>query len=93
MKPFDILDHAHFVCGFKQVRATEPTPIPDIPMPGLSAWERPDNLDVIQMNNEAIEEVAASVEAAEFAHELPRMVYAPCCPVMKEESEQALLRG
>jgi hypothetical protein len=93
VKPFDILDHAHFVCGFQRVCAADPAPIPEIPMPGLSAWERPDYLDVLHMGNEAIDDIVDSVIAAENAHQLPRMVYAPCCPVMKEESEQALLRG
>lgn len=44
-------------------------------MPDITPPLRPDDLDVIQMNNEAIEEVRDSQERAEITGELPRMDY------------------
>lgn len=84
--PLNMLDLASFVCGFGQVRANEPTPIPDSP-------HRVHHQDVVHMQNEGIEEVAASTERAEETGDLRRMVYSPCCPVMAEEAEQAGTRA
>jgi len=69
MNRFDIVEYAHQVAGFGSVRAVEPTPIPDPPM-------RPDSMDVLLLGNEAIEEVAQSVEDAEASGKLERMRYA-----------------
>lgn len=41
----------------------------------LPAIPRPDDLDVIQMDNEAIEDVRDSVEREEDAGRMPRMKY------------------
>lgn len=71
----EMLDPQGFASQFGTVRATEPTPIPAIPMPGLSAWERPDYADVILMDNEGMEDVRNSVVSAEAAGEITPMKY------------------
>lgn len=66
MKSFlEVLDPQGFASQFNTVRAVELPPIPEIPAPALDAWARPDALDTIYMNNEAIEEVRDSALLAE----------------------------
>lgn len=76
----EMLDPQGFASQFGNVRATERTPIPAIPMPGLSAWERPDYADVILMDNEGAEDVRDSVLLAEEVGDLPRMDYGRTLP-------------
>lgn len=71
----EMLDPSGFASQFGTVRATEPTPIPAIPMPGLSAWERPDYADVILMDNEGMEDVRDSSLDAEALGQVARMDY------------------
>lgn len=74
----DILDPNLFAISFNAVRKVEPTEIPDLPL----------GLDVIHMDNEAIEELVDSVIRAEETGELRRMTYSPCFPRSTHDPDQ-----
>ncbi|KAF1706257.1 hypothetical protein [Pseudoxanthomonas sacheonensis] len=58
----------------------------------LPAISRPDNLDVIDMNNESINEIRDSCEAEENAGRTPRMDYGRLSAEQIEEGHQTEIR-
>lgn len=63
------------------------------PPKNVAPIPRPDALDVIDMNNHAINEIRDSAERAEETGELPRMDYGRLSRKEIEEGNQAADRG
>lgn len=61
-------------------------------MPVITPPMRPDDLDVIHMDNDAIEEVRDSAERAEETGSIPRMDYGRLTQAEIEEGHQTEIR-
>jgi hypothetical protein len=63
------------------------------PAPRAPEPIRPDDLDVIHMDNDAIEDVRDSAERAEETGAMPRMEYGRLSAEQLEEGNQTEIRG